>query len=158
MPPLPDQIQQRPGHPLAWAIHGKKIIRKGKNRYNCQLLGNRLDRLFQYANDQKTNGIPIGPVVSDIVAEIIAADVDRRLTRAVKKKSLECEMVRFKDDYRILVKDELKGREVIKALQMALKESDLELSDDKTSIDVLPEGLFRPWVSLYHAVHPKVKS
>ena len=64
-------------------------------------------------------------------------------------------MVRFKDDYRILVKDELKGREVIKALQMALKESDLELSDDKTSIDVLPEGLFRPWVSLYHAVHPK---
>ena len=47
-------------------------------------------------------------------------------------------MVRFKDDYRILVKGRIKkrGREVIKALQMALKESDLELSDDKTSIVV----------------------
>ena len=68
---------------------------------------------------------------------------------------LECEMVRFKDDYRILVKDESEGRRIVKALQAALGEFDLELSDDKTSIHVLPEGLFRSWVSLYHAVHPR---
>ena len=62
---------------------------------------------------------------------------------------------RFKDDYRILVKDESEGRRIVKALQAALREFDLELSDDKTSIHVLPEGLFRSWVSLYHAVHPR---
>ena len=55
-------------HSLAWAIHGKRHIRKGNNRHDYTLLGNRLDRLFQYSNDQRTNGIPIGPVVSDIVA------------------------------------------------------------------------------------------
>ena len=71
---------------------------------------------------------------------------------------LKCEMVRFKDDYRILVKDESEGRQIIKALQAALKEFDLELSDDKTSIHVLPEGLFRSWASLYHVVHPKKRS
>ena len=92
-------------HSIAWAIHGKEFIRKGKNRNNYSFLGNRLDLLFQYSNDQKTNGIPIGPAVSDIVAEIIAAAVDRQLTKTVKKMGLKCEMVRFKDDYRILVKD-----------------------------------------------------
>lgn len=72
-------------HSIAWAIHGKNFIRKDRNRHDHRFLGNRLDRLFQYSNDQKTNGIPIGPVVSDIVAEIIAAAVDRQLTKTVKK-------------------------------------------------------------------------
>ena len=51
-------------HSIAWAIHGKNFIRKDRNRHDYRFLGNRLDRLFQYSNDQKTNGIPIGPVVS----------------------------------------------------------------------------------------------
>lgn len=142
-------------HSIAWAIHGKKFIRKGNNRWDCSLLGNRLDRLFQYSNDQRTNGLPIGPVVSDIFAEIIAASVDRILTKSVKTSGLECEMTRFKDDYRILVKSESQGRIVIKMLQAALNQFDLKLSHEKTAVYELPEGLFRPWVSLYHAAYPR---
>ena len=142
-------------HSLAWAIHGKRRIRKGNNRSDYTLLGNRLDRLFQYSNDQRTNGIPIGPAVSDIVAEVVASAVDRALTRSVLAKDLDCEMTRFKDDYRILVRGESDGRSVIKLLQAALKAFDLELAEDKTSIHELPEGLFRPWVSLYHAAYPR---
>lgn len=142
-------------HSIAWAIHGKPYIRKANNRWDYTLLGNRLDRLFQYSNDQKTSGIPIGPAVSDIVAEIIAAAVDRTLTESVRKKKLNCEMTRFKDDYRILVRGESAGRSVIKLLQTALKEFDLELAENKTSIHELPEGLFRPWVSLYHSAYPR---
>ena len=142
-------------HSLAWAIHGKQHIRKPGNRRDFTLLGNRLDRLFQYSNDEKTNGIPIGPVVSDIVAEIVASAVDRKLTKFVLEKHLDCEMTRFKDDYRILVREESDGRLVIKLLQEALKAFDLELAEDKTSIHKLPEGLFRPWVSLYHAAYPR---
>lgn len=145
-------------HSIAWAIHGKQFIRKGGNRSDFRLLGNRLDRLFQYANDQKTNGVPIGPAVSDIVAEIVAAAVDRELTKTLKAESLPCEVTRFKDDYRILVRSEWEGRRVIKMLQGALQMYNLELSEDKTSIHELPEGLFRPWVSLYHAVHPRKRA
>jgi len=144
-------------HSIAWALHGKKRIRKGGNRFDYRLLGNRLDRLFQYSNDQRTNGLPIGPVVSDIAAEIIAAAVDRHLTTAVRARDLECEMVRFKDDYRILVKSEADGRTIVKLLQAALKEFSLELSEGKTSLHALPNGLFRSWVSRYHAVHPRKK-
>ncbi len=142
-------------HSIAWALHGKRKIRKPANLHNYKLLGNRLDRLFQYANDRCTNGVPIGPVVSDVIAEIIASGVDRLLTKSVKANNLDCEIVRFKDDYRILVKSDTDGRRVIKYLQSALKEYNLELSEEKTSIWTLPEGLFREWVSRYHAVHPR---
>lgn len=142
-------------HSIAWALHGKSFIRKPANLRNYSHLGNRLDRLFQNANDGCTNGIPIGPVVSDVIAEIIASAVDRLLTKYLKAESIDCEAVRFKDDYRILVKSEADAKIVIKSLQSALKEYNLELSDEKTKISNLPDGLFRDWVSKYHAAYPK---
>lgn len=144
-------------HSIAWALHGKKKVRKRNNIYNYHLLGNRLDKLFQNANDGCTNGVPIGPVVSDIIAEVVASAVDRALSKMLKTTSIECQVARFKDDYRILVKSEAEGRKVIQQLQAALKEYNLELSDDKTAIWKLPDGLFREWASMYHAVLPKKK-
>ena len=142
-------------HSIAWALHGKANIRKPKNLHNYNHLGNRLDRLFQCANDGCTNGIPIGPVVSDVIAEIIASAVDRIFTKKLKAETVDCEAVRFKDDYRILVKSEADAKMVIKTLQAALKEYNLELSDEKTKIVTLPDGLFREWVSKYHAIYPE---
>lgn len=147
-------------HNLAWAIHGKRSIRhgkKGKNRRDLKLVGNRLDKLFQMANDGCTNGLPIGPAVSDIASEIIASAVDSVLTAELKKCDIAYEAVRFKDDYRILVSSEANARMVVKILQAALKEYNLELSDEKTTVLALPDGLFRPWVSRYHLVHPRNK-
>jgi len=142
-------------HSIAWALHGKRFIRKPANLHNYKLVGNRLDRLFQNANDGCTNGVPIGPAVSDLMAEIIAAAVDRILSRSLTKDQIDCQVIRFKDDYRILVKSPEDGKAVIKRLQAALKEYNLELSDEKTTLSELPDGLFREWVSLYHAVQPR---
>lgn len=144
-------------HSISWAIHGKSFIRKPKNLHNFNHVGNRLDKLFQNANDGCTNGIPIGPVVSDLVGELIAAAVDRIFTKSIRAKAIDCEAVRFKDDYRILVKSETDGRKAIKILQASLKAYNLELSDEKTRIHSLPNGLFREWVSRYHMVHPRKK-
>jgi hypothetical protein len=142
-------------HSIAWALHGKSLVRRPKSVHDYQLLGNRLDKLFQNANDGCTNGVPIGPAVSDVIAEVIAAAVDRALSRQIAAQAIDCAAVRFKDDYRILVKSEQDGRNVIKALQAALKEFNLELSDEKTRMLPLPSGLFREWASRYHAVHPR---
>lgn len=141
-------------HGIAWALHGKSMVRRPESIHDYRLLGNRLDKLFQNANDGCTNGVPIGPAVSDVVAEIIAAAVDRVFSQQIRAQSIDCAAVRFKDDYRVLVKSEQDGRAVIKALQAALKEFNLELSDDKTKMLPLPSGLFREWASRYHAVHP----
>jgi len=88
-------------HSIPWAIHGKKFIRSAKNRHNYNLFGNRLDKLFQNADDGCTNGVPIGPVVSDLIAEIVLSAVDRMISGELEKDIL---VVRFKDDYRILAK------------------------------------------------------
>lgn len=142
-------------HSIPWALHDKSFIRQQSNINNYNFIGNRLDKLFQYANDRCTNGVPIGPVVSDIISEIVLSGVDRELSKSLKNDVV---VVRFKDDYRILAKDETAGRSVIKALQAALKEYRLELNDGKTEIHRLPNGLFRRWVSEYHAVNPQPKS
>lgn len=145
-------------HSIPWAIHGKEFIREPKNLHDLELLGNCLDKLFQNANDGCTNGIPIGPVVSDIIAEIVASAVDVEFTKVIKESGITCEAARFKDDYRILAKSEYDAKRIIKILQYSLKAFNLELSDEKTNISLLPDGLFREWASRYHAVHPKKKS
>lgn len=144
-------------HSIAWAIHGKKFIRNKKNMYNHAHMGNRLDKLFQNASDGCTNGVPVGPVVSDIAAEIVASAVDVLFTSRMRVTGIDYEAVRFKDDYRILVRSTEDAKRVIKNLQAALAEYSLELSDEKTSISRLPDGLFREWVSKYHLVHPTKK-
>lgn len=144
-------------HSIAWALHGKSTIQRGTNRWNFKLLGNRLDKLFQNANGGCTNGLPIGPVVSDIAAEIVASAVDRLFSKELKHQNIQCEAVRFKDDYRILVLSAEHAKKIINILQASLKEYNLELSDDKTVIHTLPDGLFRPWVSRYHLAHPRKK-
>jgi len=142
-------------HSIPWAIHGKKFIRKPENRHSYKFFGNRLDKLFQYANDGCTNGVPIGPAVSDLIAEVVLSGVDRVLSKSLTDDVV---VVRFKDDYRILAKEEEDGRTVIKNLQSALKEYRLELNDDKTECHAVPDGLFRSWVSQYHAANPRPTS
>lgn len=137
-------------HSIPWALHGKTLIRKPANRTNYSFVGNRLDKLFQNSNDGCTNGLPIGPAVSDIAAELVMSAVDRQLSASIPADAV---VVRFKDDYRILVRSESDGRTIIKALQAALKDYRLELNDEKTQFHNLPAGIFRDWVSQYHAAN-----
>ncbi len=140
-------------HSIAWALHGKKVARKERQNFN--LLGNRLDRLFQRANDSCTNGIAVGPAVCDIVAEILASAVDIDVTASLRDSGVKWAGFRFKDDYRFLVRSEAEGRTVIKHLQSSLKKYNLEINDTKTSTHTLPDGLFREWSSMYFAAHPR---
>jgi hypothetical protein len=152
-------------HSIPWALHGKDYVRNQRcpnnhpNRSNYNLLGNCLDKLFQNANDGCTNGIPIGPAVSDIVSEIVLSGVDRKLSEALVNAGIDNDVaiVRFKDDYRILAKKESSGRSTIKFLQSALKEYRLELHDGKTEFYDLPNGLFRNWRSEYYNINPEKK-
>lgn len=140
-------------HSIAWAIHSRAFIREGSNRNDYSLLGNRLDRLFQNANDGCTNGLPIGPAVSDLIAELILSAVDLAISPGLQKVGILA--LRFKDDYRFLCRTQEDCKKVTKLLQKGLKAFNLLLNEDKTEIAVLPEGVFRKWVSKYHAIRPK---
>ncbi|WP_347273891.1 RNA-directed DNA polymerase [Candidatus Kuenenia sp.] len=64
-------------HSIGWAIHGREEAFKDNE---CLLTGNKIDRLIQYANDGRTNGIPVGSALSDLIAEIILSSIDRKVS------------------------------------------------------------------------------
>jgi hypothetical protein len=135
-------------HSIAWAIDGKDEARK--DRFKCSLLGNKVDKLFQNANDGCTNGIAIGPAISDLITEIMLAVIDTDISIELKKNDINFIGVRFKDDYRFLCKNESDAYEILRVVQRNLKGYNLSISEDKSTISKLPEGLFREWTSEYH--------
>lgn len=143
-------------HSIAWAIHTRTVIRKAANRNDYSFLGNRLDKLFQNANDGCTNGLPIGPAISDLIAELILSAVDLSISPKLQQAGVLA--LRFKDDYRFLCRTQEDCKKVTKLLQKGLNDFNLLLNEDKTEVAVLPEGVFREWVSKYHAIRPKKKA
>lgn len=134
-------------HSIAWAIEGKVDARK--DRFKRNLLGNKVDKLFQNANDGCTNGITIGPAICDLVTEVMLSFIDRIISNDLKTKKIDFVAVRFKDDYRFLCHSQNDAHEIIKTIQKNLKAYNLAISEEKSEISVLPEGLFREWTSEY---------
>lgn len=137
-------------HSIAWALHTKTTIRTAGNRTSfSRFLGLKLDKLCQYANDGCTNGIPIGPAVSDVIAEILLSAVDRDCSEILTQQNLNFVGVRYKDDYRFLCNSREDANKIIKCLQRVMKEYNLFLNENKSDVKELPEGLFREWTAEY---------
>jgi hypothetical protein len=134
-------------HSLAWALHGKREGRDDRDKFN--LIGSKLDKLFQRANDGCTNGIPIGPAISDMVSEILLSAIDRESSQTLKIGNIDFVGVRFKDDYRFLCKSKNDADQIIKTLQSKMRLYNLSLNEGKSEIKELPEGLYRPWMLEY---------
>ena len=133
-------------HSISWALHGRDRAFKDKNKY--KYIGTKIDKLAQYANDARTSGIPVGPAISDLIAEIILARVDRAVSKKLNK--IDFIGTRFKDDYRILCNSEEDAKKILKVLSEELFEYNLIISEQKTKIHKLPDGLYRQHIREYH--------
>jgi len=127
-------------HSIAWALHGKSSAKAQRN--NRKLLGNVLDKLIRHSQDNQTIGIPIGPDISFLIAEIILSVCDEQLhksgitnyTRYIDDYEFGCESLRTAESYR-------------DKLQELLGEFELVLNPDKTKIIELPIPLEIPCIS-----------
>jgi len=118
-------------HSISWAIHGRDEAKNSARDFT--LLGNRLDKLFQNAQDGQTNGIPVGNVISDLAAELILKDVDELLTPTLKELNIEA--FRYKDDYRFICKNKKDARVILDKLAVSLSINfGLTLNQPKTKI------------------------
>jgi len=142
-------------HSIAWALHGKEEARA--NRYSINSLGKKLDLLTQRSNDGCTNGIAVGPAISDLISEILLAAIDRDCSQRLGKEKVDFVGVRFKDDYRFLCQSEDAARKIASTLQHYMKTYNLTLSESKSETRKLPEGLFRPWKSVYGSLSLRYK-
>lgn len=132
-------------HSIGWALHGQETAFKDKT---CALIGNKIDKIVQYATNGRTNGIPVGSAVSDLIAELILSSVDLRISQKLTDKDFIA--TRFKDDYRILCNTETEAREILKVLADELTEFNLLINESKTKILELPNGLYRQHDRAYH--------
>ncbi|EID0034481.1 RNA-directed DNA polymerase [Vibrio diabolicus] len=127
-------------HSLAWALAGNRET--AFEDKECSNFGNKIDKLLQYANDARTNGIPVGSALSDLVAEILLAWVDEKVSKELS--SLDFLAVRFKDDYRVLCNSEEDAKKVLSTISNELSKINLTLNENKTQVFVVPDGLYRP--------------
>ncbi|HQU32039.1 MAG: hypothetical protein HRU72_12295 [Planctomycetia bacterium] len=140
-------------HSIGWAIHGREEALADKEYL---LTGNKIDRLIQYANDGRTNGIPVGSALSDLIAEIILSSIDRKVSK--KLRDIDFIGSRFKDDYRILCNSKKDEKIILKELSDELSGFNLLVNEHKTKVLILPEGLYRQHDREYHPHSLKEKA
>ncbi len=139
-------------HSIGWALHGQEKAFKDKK---SSLLGNKIDKLVQYANYGRTNGLPVGSALSNLIAELILTKVDLNVSK--KLKSVDFLATRFKDDYRILCHNDDDAKHILKVLADELREFNLLINESKTAILELPTGLYRQHDRDFHPFSVKRK-
>lgn len=135
-------------HSIAWALHGQEDA--FNDMRESTLTGNKIDRLVQYANKGRTNGLPVGSALSDLIAETILATVDLNVSKKAQQQGIEFLATRFKDDYRILCNKKEDGETILKILADELRQFNLAVNETKTIILDLPTGLYRHHDRAYH--------
>lgn len=124
-------------HAIPWAAVG---ITTAKADTSNSLWYNGLDLYQRRCKRKETHGVPVGPVTSNIVVEIILDSVDRKLN------SLGFEFERYIDDYTIHCTSNDQAHEFVNELNKSLSELKLTLNLEKTKIEELPTSTEELWI------------
>lgn len=117
-------------HSIAWALHGKPAAKKERTN---KLVGNLIDHHLQAMHYGQTNGIPQGSTLMDFIAEMVLGYADHLLNKhPATSQSARYQILRHRDDYRILTDDPQLGEQVLKSLTEVLAELGLKLNPSKT--------------------------
>lgn len=128
-------------HSISWAIHGRSFIRAGR-MHDLTLVGNRIDKLVQAAQSGQTNGLPVGPDTSHVLAELILSQVDVLLATRLGSKIAG---FRYFDDYELYFKSRAEAERGLACLELALDDFALSLNRTKTRIVELPSRFEDQW-------------
>lgn len=125
-------------HSISWALHGKKASKANRSK---DLLGNEIDELMRNCQDGQTNGIPVGPDTSLLIAEMLLSQVDQKLA------SRKLDGIRYIDDYELVFNSETDSMAALAKLEESLLEFELHLNPSKTKVLSLPQPLEDSWVA-----------
>lgn len=146
-------------HTIPWALHTKKVSKAAlgskKSKKSGQMrLGDEIDKALQWMNEGQTQGIPIGPDTSLVVAEILLAAVDGLL---LKSKSTDFRGFRYVDDYELCFQNMSAAEETLAELETTLASFELRLNPRKTRIVDLPCELETIWSSELRSIDIRTK-
>jgi hypothetical protein len=136
-------------HSIPWALIG---IEEAKKKRNRNFWFNQIDQKIRRTNRCETNGIPIGPATSNIIAEIILSKIDESLQDKYDRH------IRYVDDYTSFHETKESAENFIIALENHLAEYKLIISINKTEILEQPTSLSPDWLSDLSLRMPKGKN
>lgn len=120
-------------HSIVWSLHSKETAKEKRNDKN--LIGNIIDSHIQDMKRGQTNGIPQGSVLMDFIAEMVLGYADTELTKMINCQGIEdYQILRYRDDYRIFVKNPRDGELILKCLTEVMIELGLKLNPSKTNV------------------------
>lgn len=114
----------------------QEYIKRSKERSKEYNKYDELDKKVRKINNDETKGIPIGPITSRLISELILAEIDENL----KKEKVKWN--RFVDDYKFYFNDREEVVRFIEKFQRIIYEFKLSLNTFKTKIEIFPDGLF----------------
>ena|GEM_PF-2712427 len=145
-------------HSLHWAIDGYSNVRNENpidltvGKLSTGGRGFYVDKSIQAMHGGITKGIAVGPGASDVIFEILFRRIDQEISEEFIAQNIDAIGGRFKDDYKILVKDAKHQTDVIQIVQDKLNRYLLHLNEDKTCFGHPFEVLQRDWMVEYHSV------
>lgn len=126
-------------HSIPWVIHKREKAKL--NKFNKNLLGNKIDKCLRDGQDGQTIGVPIGPDTSLIIAEIILSACDIEILKKIKK----CKGFRYMDDYELSFLSASEAEKALNIIEGTLSKYELDLNLNKTKIMELPLPLEDNW-------------
>lgn len=127
-------------HAIPWALHTKATAKVIRNR---TLLGNNLDYLVRMGQDGQTVGIPIGPDISLVLAELLMQRCDAELNTRIPRLKGH----RFIDDYELSFYTRTEAEEAFHILERVLRDYELALNPKKTRVVELPLQFEAAWAA-----------
>lgn len=124
-------------HAVGWAVSPE--LRQRANWQNQRLLGKQLDQSLMNMQGKISQGIPIGPDTSFLLAEVVLAAVDK--AAGLKPENA----LRWYDDYEVACSDRQEAEAALKSLRAALAHFKLRPNLLKTSIVSLPAASGDGW-------------
>lgn len=130
-------------HALTWALITKgvakdHVVRRIKNWEE------KIDDYTRNMRDNETNGILIGPHVSNILSEIILTRIDEKLYEIGQENGFD--YIRNIDDYQCYARTRLAAERFLASLKDALAEYNLSINYKKTAIKELPLCVDDTWM------------
>lgn len=126
-------------HSIPWALHSRATAKSAMR--DTSLLGNRIDNAVRASQIGQTNGLPVGPDTSLVLAEVILGCVDEELENLLGR----LQGYRHHDDYELVFSSAREAEEGKAVLQQVLLHYGLHLNPLKTELIELPSRLVSEW-------------
>ena len=119
-------------HTIEWALEGKEQAKENKLN-NRKSLGHTIDTYISAMQYGQTNGLPLGSILFDFIAELILGYADMQLWKWAKKEGIEnYKILRYRDDYRIFGNEKETVAQIVMQLQQILSDLNFQLNESKT--------------------------